>query len=67
MWCGKWQRSYRRKIRPEGWFLLTNLTNLQAATNAYRQRSGIEVMFKNCKSGGYSLEGCHTTKLRYLG
>ena len=60
----KWQRHYRKKPKPEGWFLLTNLTTLPAAITAYRQRSGIEAMFKDCKSGGYSLEGCHATEQR---
>jgi len=29
--------------------LLTNLTNIQTATAAYEQRTGIESMFKDCK------------------
>ncbi|CAA9416841.1 Enolase [uncultured Leptolyngbya sp.] len=60
----KWTRHYRKNRKPEGWFLLTNLTTLQAATAAYQQRSGIEAMFKDCKSGGYSLEGCHAAEQR---
>lgn len=60
----KWKRNYRKKVLSEGWFLLTNMPTLQAATTAYQQRSGIEAMFKDCKSGGYSLEGCHANEQR---
>jgi hypothetical protein len=35
-----------------------------AAISAYQQRSGIECMFKDCKSGGYNLEGCHAIESR---
>lgn len=48
----------------EGWFLLTNLSTLSAAITAYQQRSGIECMFRDCKSGGYNLEGCHAIEVR---
>ena len=30
---------------------------MQAALNAYKQRMGIEEMFRDCKTGGYDLEG----------
>ncbi|HEY9739953.1 MAG TPA: hypothetical protein V6C90_05635, partial [Coleofasciculaceae cyanobacterium] len=30
--------------------------NLEAALKVYKSRSGIEAMFKDCKSGGYNLE-----------
>lgn len=60
----KWRRHYRKTPTSEGWFLLTNLTTLQAPTTAYQQRGGIEAMFRDCKSGGYSLEGCHATEQR---
>ena len=60
----KWKRNYRRNQTTEGWFLLTNLSTLQAAIAAYQQRSGIECMFKDCKSGGYNLEGCHAIEAR---
>jgi hypothetical protein len=60
----KWKRQYRNKQAAEGWFLLTNLTTLQAAVTAYQQRGGIEAMFGDCKSGGYSLEGCQATEQR---
>jgi hypothetical protein len=60
----KWKRNYRQKQTTEGWFLLTNLTNLSSAITAYQQRSGIECMFRDCKSGGYNLEGCHAIEVR---
>ncbi|PIG90418.1 IS4 family transposase [Gloeocapsopsis sp. IPPAS B-1203] len=60
----KWSRNYRRTQTKEGWFLLTNLSTLQAAVATYQQRSGIECMFKDCKSGGYNLEGCYAIEAR---
>ena len=36
--------------------MLTNLS-LEEAIAAYKTRSGIEAMFRDCKSGGYNLEG----------
>ncbi len=52
-----WQRKYRGKAPTEGWYILTNLSSLEEAIQAYKARSGIEAMFKDCKSGGYNLEG----------
>lgn len=60
----KWQRNYLQKQTTEGWFLLTNLGTLQSAISAYQQRCGIECMFKDYKTGGYNLEGCHTVEAR---
>ena len=51
----KWKRNYRKNKTIEGWFLLTNLSTIQAAITAYQQRSGIECMFKDYKCGGYNL------------
>ncbi len=51
-----WKRKYRGKSQNEGWYILTNLNTLEAAINVYQARSGIEAMFKDCKSGGYNLE-----------
>jgi hypothetical protein len=33
------------------------LGSLPVAISAYKQRMGIEEMFRDCKTGGYSLEG----------
>lgn len=52
-----WQRNYRGKTSDEGWYILTNLPNLEETLKVYSSRSGIEAMFKDCKSGGYNLEG----------
>ncbi len=60
----KWKRNYRQNQTTEGWFLLTNLSNLPDAITAYQQRTGIECMFRDYKSGGYNLEGCHTIEAR---
>jgi hypothetical protein len=51
-----WKRKYRGKQDKEAWYLLTNLSDLETAINIYRQRFGIEAMFKDCKTGGYNLE-----------
>jgi len=53
----KWKRKYRGKIEAEPWYLLTNLADFSSAVTAYRKRMGIEAMFKDCKTGGYHLEG----------
>jgi hypothetical protein len=51
-----WKRKYRGKGANEGWYILTNLKSLEEALKVYQARSGIEAMFKDCKSGGYNLE-----------
>jgi hypothetical protein len=51
-----WKRKYRGKSQDEGWYILTNLNSLDRALKVYKARSGIEAMFKDCKSGGYNLE-----------
>ena len=55
------QRKYRGKQEDEPWYLLTNLPDLKSATAIYGQRYGIEAMFKDCKTGGYNLEGCQAS------
>jgi hypothetical protein len=52
-----WKRKYRGKQEDEPWYLLTNLPDLKSAIVVYSQRYGIEAMFKDCKTGGYNLEG----------
>lgn len=52
-----WKRKYRGKQEKEPWYLLTNLKDLESALKAYKMRTGIEAMFKDCKTGGYNLEG----------
>ncbi|MEG4528508.1 IS4 family transposase [Microcoleus sp. C2D2] len=53
----KWKRNYQGSAVNEAWFILTDLGSLPAATAAYKQRMGIEEMFRDCKTGGYNLEG----------
>lgn len=52
-----WKRKYRKKQPKEAWYLVTNLDGADAAIAAYRRRMGIEMMFRDCKLGGYHLEG----------
>jgi hypothetical protein len=52
------QGKYRGQQEDEPWYLLTNLPDLKSAMTLYSKRYGIEAMFKDCKTGGYNLEGC---------
>lgn len=57
--------AYWQKKSPDaGWYILTNLNSLDAALKAYKARSGIEAIFKDCKSGGYNLEDCKASQER---
>lgn len=56
-----WKRTYAGKREKEPWYLLTNLPTLAETLKAYRKRTGIEAMFKDCKTGGYNLEGSHAS------
>ena len=49
-----WQKKSQNKVLDSGWYILTSLNSLDAALQAYKARSGIEAMFKDCKSGGYN-------------
>lgn len=60
----KWKRKYRGWAPDEGWFVLTNLANLDATILAYKKRFGIEEMFRDFKIGGYNLEGTNVTDER---
>jgi hypothetical protein len=52
-----WKRKYKGKQEKAPWYLLTNLSDLATALIVYQKRFGIEAMFKDCKTGGYNLEG----------
>jgi len=52
-----WKRKYKGKPEKAPWYLLTNLSNLEAALIIYKKRFGIEAMFKDCKTGCYNLKG----------
>ncbi|WP_293111195.1 IS4 family transposase, partial [Moorena sp. SIO3I6] len=54
----KWQRKYRGFGSDEAWFILTSLSTLSKAIEAYRKRFSREEMFRDFKLGGYNLEGC---------
>lgn len=57
-----WQKKSKDKVLDSGWYILTNLNSLDAALYAYKAQSGIEAMFKDCKSGGYNLEECKASR-----
>jgi hypothetical protein len=57
--AGYWQRKYRNSGEDESWYLLTNIGTLEQAITAFKCPSGIEAMFKDCKTGGYNLEKSH--------
>lgn len=61
---GYWPRKYRGKVEKEPWYLLTNFDNLEEAIKADKKRVGIEAMFKDCKTGGYNLEGSKASSER---
>ena len=51
-------------LKTEPWYLLTNLDNLDEILKIYPSRMGIEAMFKDCKTGGYNLEGSQANTQR---
>ena len=59
-----WQRKYRGQVPQEGWYILTNLSCVEEVIKVYQSRSGIEALFKDCKSGGYNLEGSKASTQR---
>jgi hypothetical protein len=61
-----WKRKYKGKQEKEPWYLLTNLPSFNSATHIYKQRYGIEAMFKDCKTGGYNLEDSKTSTQRLI-
>lgn len=63
--AAKWKKTYRGFKTKEPWFILTNFEDLDLAIVAYQKRFDIEEMFRDFKSGGYSLEGSKLDK-KYL-
>lgn len=61
-----WKRKYKGKQEKEPWYLLTNLPDFKEAVHIYKQRYGIEAMFKDCKTGGYNLEDSQTSPDRLI-
>ena len=64
--AAKYKRKYRGKSSQETWYILTNLDNLSAATDAYAKRMGIEEMFRDFKLGGYNLEATQVNDERLI-
>nr|WP_250126853.1 IS4 family transposase [Chroococcidiopsis sp. CCMEE 29] len=64
--AGYYPRKYRGKVEASEWYLLTNLKSIDAAIKAFKLRSGIEAMFKDCKTGGYNLESTHALGQRLI-
>ena len=52
--------------RSYGWFILTNLDNLESAIASYKKRFDIEEMFRDFKSGGYNLEDTNVSGNRLI-
>lgn len=63
---GKWKRKRFGVAPEEGWFILTNLNDLDSAIKAYKQRFDIEEMFRDFKSGGYNLEETNVSDQRLI-
>ncbi|MDJ0682668.1 MAG: IS4 family transposase [Xenococcaceae cyanobacterium MO_167.B52] len=59
-----WRRKYKNKQLPNPWYLLTNLDNKEEVIKIFASRGGIEAMFRDCKSGGYNLEGSQANAQR---
>ena len=59
-----WRRKYNNKQLPNPWYLLTNLDNKDEVIKIFASRGGIEAMFRDCKSGGYNLEGSQANSHR---
>lgn len=61
-----YKRKYRGKVNSSDWYLLTHLKSFDAAIMAFKCRSGIEAMFKDCKTSGYNLKSTHATAQRLM-
>lgn len=59
-----WRRKYKNKQLPNPWYLLTNIENQEEVIKIFASRGGIEAMFRDCKSGGYNLEGSQANAQR---
>jgi hypothetical protein len=59
-----WKRKYKSSQIKQAWYLITNLDCLDDALKIYQVRSGIEAMFKDCKTGGYNLEDSKANQQR---
>ena len=48
----------------EPWYILTSLSNVEEVIKVYKQRMGIEIMFKDYKKGGYNIEESKASETR---
>ena len=64
--AAKWKKKFKGCAPNEGWFILTNLSDLPSAIKAYKKRFGIEEMFRDFKSGGYNLEETNVSGQRLI-
>ncbi|TRU99388.1 MAG: hypothetical protein EWV75_05295 [Microcystis wesenbergii Mw_QC_S_20081001_S30D] len=55
--AGKWKKTSGGFKTKEPWYILTKFGDLETAIIADQKRFDIEEMFRDFKSGGYSLEG----------
>ena len=61
---GYWKRKYNSKQLANPWYLITNLDDKGEVIKIFSSRGGIEAMFRDCKSGGYNLEGTKANSQR---
>ncbi|MCT7956565.1 IS4 family transposase [Laspinema palackyanum] len=61
-----WEKSHRGKKVKEPWYLLTTISNPKLVKELYQARWGIEMMFRDCKSGGYNMESTRVDSTRFL-
>jgi hypothetical protein len=61
-----WRRRDRGKGVKKPWYLLTTLSNSKLVKQLYQARWGIEMMFRDCKSGGYNLASTRGESPRFL-
>ncbi len=59
-----WRRKYKNKQLTNPWYLITNLKDKDEVIRIFSSRGGIEAMFRDCKSGGYNLEGSQANTQR---
>jgi len=60
-----WNVNIQDGPQTEGWFIMTNLPDLESTILSYKKKIGIE-MFRDFKSGGYKLEGTNVTGERLV-
>jgi len=61
----KWKRKYWGWAPDEGWFILTNLSDLESAILAYKNALELRSA-RDFKSGGYNLEGTRSQEIAWL-